>query len=192
MSKVEDELAALRAQVAALTSRIYRLEQRSGIGSEPAPEPQPASVPEKLTAPVATTSSMPPRSSRPASPGLESKIGQLWLNRIGIIALLIGVSYFIKYAFDNNWIGASAIIGLALAGGIALIAWSEIFRRKGFVAFSYSLKAIGIGTLYLALWGAYQIYHLIPPAVSFAAMIAVTMFTMFLALKQDAEILAGF
>jgi len=135
---------------------------------------------------------MPLRASRPASPGLESKIGQLWLNRIGIIALLIGVSYFIKYAFDNNWIGAPAIIGLALAGGIAVIAWSEIFRRRGFAAFSYSLKAIGIGTLYLALWGAYQIYHLIPPALSFAAMIAVTIFTMLLALKQDSEILAGF
>ncbi len=134
----------------------------------------------------------PPRTARPSTSGLESKIGQLWLNRVGIIALLIGISYFIKYAFDNNWIGAPAIIGLALIGGIALIVWSELFRRRGFAAFSYSLKAIGIGTLYLAVWGAYQIYHLIPPALSFAAMVAVTAFTMFLALKQDAEILAGF
>ena len=193
MSKVEDEVAALRAQVAALTARIYRLEQHSGIVPEVGlPEPSQAATVAQPPAPVATPPTLPSRPARPASPGLESKIGQLWLNRIGIIALLIGVSYFIKYAFDNKWIGASAIIGLAIVGGIALIAWSELFRRKGFAGFSYSLKAIGIGTLYLALWGACHIYHLIPGAASFVAMIVVTVFTMFLALKQDAEILAGF
>ena len=36
---------------------------------------------------------------------LESRIGSHWLNRIGIAALLIGVSYFLKFAFENNWIG---------------------------------------------------------------------------------------
>ncbi|MDT8068156.1 MAG: DUF2339 domain-containing protein [Terriglobia bacterium] len=192
MSKVDDELAALRAQVATLTSRIYRLEQQAGIPSE---QPVP---PFRAPAPVIPAPTPSPRlpahpSAREPHPGgLESRIGQLWLNRIGIIATLIGISYFIKYAFDNNWIGASAIIALGLIGGVALIAWSELFRRKGFAGFSYSLKAIGIGTLYLSLWGACQVYQLIPAAVSFVAMIAVTIFTMFLALKQDAEILAGF
>jgi len=33
---------------------------------------------------------------------LESRIGSHWLNRIGISAVLIGVSYFLKFAFDNN------------------------------------------------------------------------------------------
>lgn len=126
------------------------------------------------------------------SEGLESKIGKLWLNRIGIVATLIGVSYFIKYAFDNNWIGPSGRIAIGIIAGIAVILWSERFRRTGFAVFSYSLKAVGIGTLYLSLWGAFQIYHLIPSSVSFVAMIAVTAFTLILALKQDAEILAAF
>jgi uncharacterized membrane protein len=205
MSTPQDEIAALRAQVAGLTARVFRLEQAAGIRQE-----QP-SVQQPPAAPVTVTATPPPPPSQPVAPvfppprptlrttsrpqedeGLESRIGKLWLNRIGIIATLVGVSYFIKYAFDNNWIGASAIILLGLIGGGALIAWSELFRRKGFAGFSYSLKAIGIGTLYLSLWGAYQVYHLVPAAVSFSAMVAVTVFTMFLALKQDAEVLAGF
>jgi len=39
---------------------------------------------------------------------------------------------------------------------VALIAWSEQFRRRGYVAFSYSLKAIGSGVLYLSLWAAFS------------------------------------
>jgi uncharacterized membrane protein len=123
---------------------------------------------------------------------LEGTIGKLWLNRIGIFAILIGVSYFIKYAFDNGWIGPSGKITLGLLAGIGLVLWSERFRNQGYEVFSYSLKAVGIGTLYLSLWGAFQIYHLVPSAVAFIAMIVVTASTIGLALSQDAEILAAF
>ena len=36
---------------------------------------------------------------------LKASIGKLWLNRIGVAAILIGVAYFLKYAFDSQWIG---------------------------------------------------------------------------------------
>ena len=123
---------------------------------------------------------------------LEDKIGKVWFNRIGILALLIGVSYFIKYAFDSGWIGPAGRIAVGLVAGIGLVLWSERFRSKGFTAFSYSLKAVGIGTLYLSLWGAFQLYHLVPSAAAFVAMVAVTASTIVLALTQDAEILAAF
>ena len=127
-----------------------------------------------------------------SSDDLEGKIGKLWLNRIGVVAILIGVAYFIKYAFDSQLIGAAGRIALGLLSGIAVIVLSEIVRRQGQVAFSYSLKAVGIGVLYLSLWGAFQVYHLIPAEVAFGAMLLVTVFTVILALTQDAEILAAF
>jgi len=77
--------------------------------------------------------------------GLESRIGSHWLNRIGIAAVLIGVSYFLKFAFDNNWIGPAGRVSIGLLAGIAVVIWSERFRRRGYKAFSYSLKAVGIG-----------------------------------------------
>src|SRR5712692_4225230 len=105
---------------------------------------------------------------------LESRIGSHWLNRIGIAAVLIGVSYFLKYAFENNWIGPSGRVTIGLLAGIALVVWSEKLRSLGHKAFSYSLKAVGIGTLYLSLWGAFQIYRLVPASAAFVAMIVVT------------------
>lgn len=125
-----------------------------------------------------------------SSEDLEGTIGKLWLNRIGIVAILIGVAYFLKYAFDSGWIGPGGRVTIGLIAGIAVVVWSESFRRKGSAAFSYSLKAVGIGILYLSLWAASQYFHLVPASAAFVAMILVTASTITLALTQDAEILA--
>jgi uncharacterized membrane protein len=132
------------------------------------------------------------RLSRRPEVDLERRIGQYWLNRIGIVAVLTGISYFLKYAFESNWIGPSGRVGIGILAGIALILWSERFRAKGHPAFSYSLKALGLGALYLSLWAAFQVYHLIPAEVAFAAMAAVTAAAIVLAWTQDAMVLAAF
>jgi uncharacterized membrane protein len=217
MARPENEIEALKAQVAALTARIYALEQKGSVTSgapqqDIPPQPigpppagtmlQPASTPSVspfVSTPLAQEPSPPVRLSMPPASGparadddLEKKIGQYWLNRIGIVAMLIGVSYFLKFAFDNNWVGPGGRIAIGLLVGIGLVLWSERFRSRGYAAFSYSLKAVGIGTLYLSLWGAYQIYHLIPAGAAFVAMAIVTAATIALALSQDAELLASF
>ncbi len=143
-----------------------------------------------------TVPQIPPRPSTVAAaqpePDLESRIGSHWLNRIGIAALLIGISYFLKFAFENNWIGPAGRVTIGLIAGIAIVVWSERFRLKGYKAFSYSLKAVGIGTLYLSLWAAFQRYGLIPNSVAFAMMLVVTASAAAMALAQDAQILAAF
>jgi len=121
---------------------------------------------------------------------LEARIGSHWLNRIGITAVLVCAAYFLKYAFDNKWIGETGRIAIGLISGIAIVLWSERFRSKGYRLFSFSLKAVGIGVLYLSLWAAFQVYHLMPSEVVFACMLVVTCATCAMALTQDAEILA--
>jgi len=212
MANPQDELEALRAQVASLTARVHRLEQSAGVEPQisgtpaahqpsisvsredtesrafplqPPPPPMPH-IPPKPGVASPKFAQMPQRSSQ----DLEGTIGKLWLNRIGIIAILIGVAYFLKYAFDSGWIGPGGRVAIGLIAGIAVVVWSESFRRKGSAAFSYSLKAIGVGILYLSLWAASQYFHLVPPSVAFVAMIVVTASTITLALTQDAEILA--
>jgi len=121
---------------------------------------------------------------------LENRIGSQWFNRIGILAVLIGAAWFLKLAFDNHWIGPHSRVLIGLLAGAGLIAWSERFQRRGFAAFSYSLKAIGSGVLYLSLWAAFSLYALLPAGAAFAAMIVVTAFNGFMAWIRDAEPLA--
>lgn len=121
---------------------------------------------------------------------LESRIGSQWFNRIGILAVLIGMAWFLKFAIDNQWIGPLGRILIGLVAGAGLIAWSERFRAGGYVLFSYSLKAVGSGVLYLSLWAAFNIYHLLPAGVAFVAMVLVTAFNGFMAWRQNSELLA--
>src|SRR5206468_8927631 len=98
--------------------------------------------------------------------------------------------WFLKLAFDNHWIGPLGRVFIGLLAGAALIAWSEIFEKRGFAAFAYSLKAVGSGTLYLSLWAAFSVYALMPAWAAFGAMILVTAFNGYISWTRNAELLA--
>lgn len=213
MDTPHSDLEAIRQILADLTTRVYRIERRLQIDAasvEPRPSvvaetPPPVKSSEAPSSPAPSSRPTPPSPPPPyipprpsmvsrvqTDPDLESRIGSHWLNRIGIAALLIGVSYFLKFAFDNNWIGPAGRVTIGLLAGVAMVVWSERFRAKGYKAFSYSLKAVGIGAMYLSLWAAFQVYSLIPNGVAFVMMLAVTGATAAMALAQDAQILAAF
>ena len=125
---------------------------------------------------------------------LESRLGSQIFNRIAILLLLIGMACFLKLAVDRQWIVPSptgrVILGLLVGAGLVL--WSERFRRKGFAAFSYSLKAVGSGALYLTLWAAFQHFHLLPASVAMGLMILVTAWNAYMAWAQNSELLANY
>jgi uncharacterized membrane protein len=204
-----DRSETLEIEINELRGRLWRLEEAlrtQGI-RVPAPfQPQPAAPPTAAEAPLPVPAvepfpaEAPPtlhfssfqsatESSRPDL-SLESRIGSQWFNRVGIVAVLIGMAWFLKFAFDNHWIGPVGRVLVGLLAGAGFIVWSERFRARGYAAFSYSLKAVGSGTLYLSLWAAFQLYHLIPSGVAFAAMVAITAFNAFMAWAQDSELLA--
>jgi uncharacterized membrane protein len=211
MDPSQSDLESIRRILADLTTRIARVERKLALDEElpaAAPQSQPPSPPAAPVRPLAETAALKPHhppvppppipahptaaAAPPSVPDLESRIGSHWLNRIGIAAVLIGISYFLKFAFENNWIGAGGRVTIGLMAGIAIVLWSERFRLKGYKAFSYSLKAVGIGALYLSLWAAFHLYGLIPNGAAFAMMLVVTASAAAMALAQDAQILAAF
>jgi uncharacterized membrane protein len=171
------------------------------IAALPAAQAQPApSAPPAVPAPPLFASVAPPRfafaqpshaeDTRSDSRSLENRIGSQWFNRVGILAVLIAVAWFLKLAFDNHWIGPLGRVFIGLVAGAGLIAWSERFEKRGYTAFAYALKAVGSGTLYLSLWAAFSLYALIPAWAAFLAMIAVTAFNGFVSWARNAELLA--
>src|ERR1700722_9096402 len=184
----------VRQQVAELSARVAFLEAMLQVKRTPDVPAAQAPPPLVREAPVTAAK---PDSNRPEvqvvairTRNLESRIGAQLLNRIGIVAVLIGVAWFLKLAFDRNWIGPPVRILLGLACAVGLVAWSERFRRRGFAAFSYSLKALGTGIAYLSLWAAFGVFHLGPSWLIFSAMTAVTVANAVLAWRQDSELLA--
>ena len=213
-SEGRSQVAALEERVARLELELARVQRQIAAGAEaPAPvvraAPAPPPPPPMPVSPAPTEG---PTSAQrlvsevwaraayhpPAAPvddsrdSFESRLGSQIFNRIAIVLLLIGTAYGLKLAVDRGLIGPTGRVIVGLIAGAGLVVWSERFRHKGFAAFSYSLKALGSGVLYLTLWAAFQLFHLLPAPAALALMLLVTAWNAYMAWAQDSELLAAY
>ncbi|GAK55664.1 membrane protein [Candidatus Vecturithrix granuli] len=159
------------------------------------PEKQPTPEVSEKPTPKATISLKEPRPTSPPSSAKttqekqqsEITFGQKWLLIAGVIVTVLGVGWFLKYSFDQNWIGPAGRVALAYLGGIIFLGGGELFRRKDFDIFGLYLIGGGIAILYFATFAAFQIYHLIPQSLAFLVMILITTLAGILALVYDTK-----
>jgi uncharacterized membrane protein len=123
------------------------------------------------------------------NPDLEKWIGERLISLIGIAVLVIGIAYFVKFAIDKNWINeiGRTFIGI-LSGGLLIGIGHRL--RKSFVTFSSVLIGGGIAVEYFSVSYAYHVYHMFPMPVAFALLVAITLFTVTLAVAYDRKELA--
>jgi len=126
----------------------------------------------------------------PARRDLEQLIGGSLFNWLGIIAVSLTVGFFLKYAFDNDWIGERGqVLFGALAGGGILLA-AERLRARGYRSYAYVLSGGGILILYLTVYAARVFYELIGVLPAFLLMIGVTTTAVLLAARHHAYAIA--
>ena len=95
---------------------------------------------------------------------LESMIGGRWFAILGAVIVLIGVGLFLKFAYDQGWIGPSGQC-LAVAGfGLSLLASGELVRRRVGRMASIGPSAAGLGALFFAAFAAHEVFS--PPVVT--------------------------
>jgi len=121
---------------------------------------------------------------------METVIAGRWFNRIGIVALLFAVSYFLKLAFENNWIGPSGRVAIGIVLGALMMPWSSWLLGRGYSYFSEGIVALGEATLYLSVWAGCQYYHLFSTDVGFLGMIVITSAMAAIALGRDSQRIA--
>jgi len=128
---------------------------------------------------------------RSKSTGLsEVQFGQKWLLILGIIIMVLGVGYFLKYSFDRNWIGPAGRVSMSYTVGLACLAGGELARRKLTHMFGLYLTGGGIAVLYFSTFAAFQIYSLLNHITAFGIMIMVTALACALSLFYDVMWLA--
>jgi uncharacterized membrane protein len=88
---------------------------------------------------------------------LEALIGGNWFNRIGIIAIAIGVAFFLKYAFDNDWIGPWGQVLTSVAIGMGFLIAGERLRPR-YQNYAYGLSGGGVLILYLSIYAAHAFF----------------------------------
>jgi uncharacterized membrane protein len=122
--------------------------------------------------------------------GQEFNIGQKWLLILGIITMVFGVAFFLKYSFDQGWVGPAGRVSLAYLWGIIFLIAGHTIKKRRFPAFGLMIFGGGIAVLYFATYAAFQIYHLFPQTLSFSVMVLVTVLACTTAVAYETQGLA--
>jgi len=95
---------------------------------------------------------------RENNPDLEKFIGENLINKIGILILVLGISYFVKYAIDKDWINEPARVGIGMLSGALIMGIAHKLRKK-YAAFSSVFVAGAIAVFYFTIGIAFHSYH---------------------------------
>lgn len=214
-------VSALEEILAQDTRRIHALESKLGVRPEdsgPAPiatslSEKPKSAPPPSLSPSVSPPGIAPAvsaapsvlsapkilSTAPSTPGkthskenLEAQLGGTWFLWVGIAAIVLGVAYFLKLAFDNNWIGPGGRVAIGILFGGGFMLWGESLQKHRYPGYCQTVTGGGIAILYLSAYAAFNFYHLLPAWGAFLFMIVVTATAASLAARYNSLVLAFF
>ncbi|HPG58494.1 MAG TPA: DUF2339 domain-containing protein [Candidatus Wallbacteria bacterium] len=123
----------------------------------------------------------------------EIMVGQKWMLIIGIITIVFGVGYFLKYSFERELIGPAGQVALSYLLGATFLGLGNFFHQKAaFVTFGLYMIGGAIAVFYFSAFAAFQLYT--PPVIgqefSFLIMILITVLASVLAIRFDVKWLA--
>ena len=202
IKQLENELAELKRQsnfssVSAANTVKTPVEKPTERPAEkPTERPTEAPAEKTTETPVITAPSTPkpqfslPTINRPKQPSdLEKIIGESWINKIGILIVIIGVAIGAKYSIENELISPLTRIILGYLVGIGLLGFGIKLKPK-FEGYSAVLVSGSISIFYFITYFAYSFYNLIPQILAFVIMLIFTVFTVFAAIKYNRVVIA--
>ena len=204
VERLEREIAAMKDRMPSPTSEPIPstpawAPQRQA-DAIPAPETGPPETPAEFVPPLPLSGEPPfPMSPQAEAPreatragslsdggNLEQVIGTRWMVWAGATIMVLGIGFFLKYAFEHGWIGPTARVVMGLLAGLTMLVAGEAARRKTYRFLSQGLTGGGMGALYLSIFAASSFYHLLETGTAFLFMGLVTATGITLAVLQDA------
>ena len=206
----------LRELIILMNDRLATLERLQGIAvptpelmaappvaevpeAVPTMEPTPAAVAPSLEAVPSPAEEMapsfplpppPPREVVPRKPReWEQILGGNWLARIGVLLLIIGVGFFLKFAFDQNWLGPTARVILGIVAGLGMLGGGYYWRKR-YPTFSQALSGGGIAVLYLSIFAAFVFFQMLHLYVAIGLLFVISGGSAALALRYNSMALA--
>ena len=202
IKQLENELAELKRQSnfssVSATNTVKTPVEKPTERPVEKPIERPTETPAETTTerPVITAPSTPkpqfslPTINRPKQPSdLEKIIGESWINKIGILIVIIGVAIGAKYSIENELISPLTRIILGYLVGVGLLGFGIKLKPK-FEGYSAVLVSGSISIFYFITYFAYSFYNLIPQILAFVMMLIFTVFTVFAAIKYNRVVIA--
>ncbi len=146
--ELERERAELTRRIAAIDAELSRRLVPPTPPTPPTIAPPPAPGQASLAPLAPPTGYAPDRAA-----AVERFVGSRLVAALGALVTLLAVGIFVKFAYDNGWLGALGALGrLTIAycfAGALLLAGELAARRHGRAA-SVGLSAAGVGSMFVA------------------------------------------
>ena len=120
----------------------------------------------------------------------EFAVASQWLLRIGVITLLFGIGFFLKYSIDKGLLNPSARVGLTVITGLSMLVGGTRLLGRRYHALGQGLMGGGLAALYFAVFAAHQMFGLIGAVPAFALMVLVTVLAGGIAVAFDSMLVA--
>ena len=114
----------------------------------------------------------------------EFALGAHVFTGAGIIAILLAIGFFFRYAFVNNLITEPFRVVLGVFLGTCFMGLGYYLNQK-YRSYGLSLIGAGAGIVYISLYAAYGVYHLIDLPIAFTALAICSSITVALAYYYD-------
>ncbi len=162
ISEIESRIAQMEQELGTLRQAVGQLRGEAAQPARNTPQPAPSPKPPGRFATFLQNL---------REENMEIFLGGNVLGKLGILAIVLATAWFIKLAFDNQWVNESGRIYTGILLGFAIIGAAAALGKRLMRVVPAPLLGAGISVLYVSIFSAYHYYGLLGVEETFAAMV---------------------